>query len=80
MIYLIFTCSLSDNSQKKKDERYERYIECITSTLELIHEKGLEQKDFMRGTIPKFFADIKEKSVNFLPNPQVTRTPIFTPL
>ena len=33
--------------------------------LELIHTKGLEQKDFMRGTIPKFFADIKEKSVNF---------------
>jgi len=35
------------------------------SCLELIHAKGLEQKDFIRGTIPKFFADIKEKSVNF---------------
>jgi ATP-dependent exoDNAse (exonuclease V) beta subunit len=33
--------------------------------LQLIASHNLVQKDFNRGTIPKFFADVKEKSVNF---------------
>ncbi|MDD7915091.1 UvrD-helicase domain-containing protein [Polaribacter ponticola] len=33
--------------------------------LELIESKGLEHKDFMRSTIPKFFKDINDKSFNF---------------
>ncbi|TMM29935.1 DNA helicase UvrD [Polaribacter aestuariivivens] len=32
--------------------------------LNLINSAGLEPKDFMRGTVPKFFADLTEKSVN----------------
>ena len=32
--------------------------------LELIENHGLEHKDFMRATIPKFFSDLSVKSVN----------------
>ena len=33
--------------------------------LDLIASKDLEPKDFMRGTIPKFFTDIHQKDFNF---------------
>ena len=33
--------------------------------INLIDNNQLEHKDFMRATIPKFFTDVKEKSVNF---------------
>lgn len=48
--------------QKELKESFSKVGEVCA---QLIAEKGLEQKDFMRGTIPKFFDDIKEKSVNF---------------
>jgi len=48
--------------QKELKESFSKVGEACT---QLIADKGLEQKDFMRGTIPKLFNDIKDKSVNF---------------
>ena len=48
--------------QKELKESFSKVGEVCS---QLIADKGLVQKDFMRGTIPKFFNDIKEKSVNF---------------
>ena len=35
------------------------------SLLSLLSNAGLETKDFTRGTVPKFFADIAQKEFNF---------------
>ncbi|MEO9570694.1 MAG: UvrD-helicase domain-containing protein [Polaribacter sp.] len=39
-------------------------VKIAKKCLKLIEENDLEQKDFMRGTIPKFFLDLSVKSVN----------------
>ena len=49
------------NQQKELKESIKKVgEECI----QLIDSNDLEHKDFMRGTIPKFFADLSTKSVN----------------
>ncbi|KGL58983.1 UvrD-helicase domain-containing protein [Polaribacter sp. Hel1_85] len=49
------------NQQK---ELKESIIKVGKECLQLIENNDLEHKDFMRGTIPKFFADLSTKSVN----------------
>ena len=56
--------NLKTKLYKQQKELEESIKKVGEECLQLIDNNDLEHKDFMRGTIPKFFADLSTKSVN----------------
>ncbi|PQJ68516.1 UvrD-helicase domain-containing protein [Polaribacter butkevichii] len=56
--------SLKSKLQHQQKELKESIVKIGEECLQLIENNDLEHKNFMRGTIPKFFADLSVKSVN----------------
>ncbi|MDA9339455.1 UvrD-helicase domain-containing protein [Polaribacter sp.] len=56
---------LKKKLNKHQQELKKQVSETAENLLSVLSNEGLETKDFTRGTVPKFFADVAQKEFNF---------------